>query len=142
MMQVCKFSHLEFGDPVPYHELGRDKYGSGNFHSFVDTCVSAVLKVCVCVCECIRVCVCVCVCVRVCVCVCVCVRVCDCPTLYTPHRRLTESSRGGLTSTPSVESMYPIASPVTASHSGCGGVWLKYQQPQKQFSRSCGCKGM
>ena len=45
MLQVCKFSHLEFMDPVPCHELGRDQYGFGNLRNFVDTCVTAVLKV-------------------------------------------------------------------------------------------------
>ena len=44
-IQMCKFSHLECGDPIPYHELGRDKLGFGNFHSYADSCVSAVLKV-------------------------------------------------------------------------------------------------
>lgn len=45
MMQVCKFSHLEFGDPIPYHELGQNRNGFSNFKSYVESCVGTVLKV-------------------------------------------------------------------------------------------------
>lgn len=45
MMQVCKFSHLEFGDPVPYHDLGRDKLGNGGYQTFIDESVATLLKV-------------------------------------------------------------------------------------------------
>ena len=57
MIQMCKFSHLESGDPVPYHEIGQNRFGFGNFHSYVDNCVSTVLKVCVYVSVCLFVCV-------------------------------------------------------------------------------------
>lgn len=45
MMQVCKFSHLEFGDPVPYHDLGRDKAGSGGYQTYIDESMATLLKV-------------------------------------------------------------------------------------------------
>ena len=44
MMQVCKFTHLEFGDPVPCHELGMEKCGMGNFLSYLDDSVTTMLK--------------------------------------------------------------------------------------------------
>jgi hypothetical protein len=44
MLQVCRFTHLETGDPVPYYELGLDRLGSGNLHSYLDTCVQTVLR--------------------------------------------------------------------------------------------------
>ena len=45
MLQVCKFSHLEFGDPVPFHELGKDKDGFGSYQSYVEDCITTMLKV-------------------------------------------------------------------------------------------------
>jgi len=44
MLQVCKFTHLELGDPVPCHELGQDRWGHGSIHSHVDSCMNTVLK--------------------------------------------------------------------------------------------------
>lgn len=44
MMQVCKFSHLEFGDPVPYHDLGRDKNGHGSYKDYIDECMTTLAK--------------------------------------------------------------------------------------------------
>lgn len=44
MLQVCRFTHLETGDPVPYYELGLDHRGSGNLQHYVDTCVQTVLR--------------------------------------------------------------------------------------------------
>ena len=43
MLQVCKFTHLELGEPVPCHELDQDRDGPGNM--FIDNCVATVLKV-------------------------------------------------------------------------------------------------
>lgn len=43
MLQVCKFSHLELGEPVPCHELDQDRDESGNM--FIDGCIATVLKV-------------------------------------------------------------------------------------------------
>lgn len=45
MMQTCKFSHLEFGDPVSYHDIGKDKDGCGGYHSYIEECVAIVTKV-------------------------------------------------------------------------------------------------
>ena len=45
MIHVCKFSHLELGDPVPHYELGQDKFGVGSFQSHVEGCVATVIKV-------------------------------------------------------------------------------------------------
>ena len=53
MLQVCKFSYLEVGVPLPYTELGQDKYGFGDYRSYVEGCVAVMMKVgpvCVCVC--------------------------------------------------------------------------------------------
>ena len=44
MLQICKFTHLEAGDPIPFHELGVDKYGAGHFSFHLDECVQTVLK--------------------------------------------------------------------------------------------------
>lgn len=44
MLQICKFTHLEAGDPVPYHELGLDKHGVGHCSSHLDDCAQTVLK--------------------------------------------------------------------------------------------------
>jgi hypothetical protein len=44
MLQVCKFSYLEVGVPVPYGELGQDKYGFGDYRSYIEGCVSALMK--------------------------------------------------------------------------------------------------
>ena len=43
MLQVCKFTHLELGEPVPCHELDQDRDDPGNM--FIDNCVATVLKV-------------------------------------------------------------------------------------------------
>lgn len=48
MIHVCQFSYLENADPVPHHELGQDRYGFGDFHSYINTCVNTTLKVCTC----------------------------------------------------------------------------------------------
>ena len=45
MLQVCRFTHLELGDPVPCHELGQDRWGHGSIHSHVDSCMNTMLKV-------------------------------------------------------------------------------------------------
>ena len=45
MLQTCKFTHLEFGDPVPYTDLGRDREGMGGYHSYVEECIATVTKV-------------------------------------------------------------------------------------------------
>ena len=45
MMQLCKFSHLEFGDPVPFQELGLDKNGIGDYRVYVDSCMGTLAKV-------------------------------------------------------------------------------------------------
>ena len=42
---MCQFSYLENADPVPHHELGQDRYGFGDFHSYINTCVNTTLKV-------------------------------------------------------------------------------------------------
>lgn len=44
MLHVCRFTHLEMGDPVPYYELGLDRRGSGNMYSYLDSCVQTVLR--------------------------------------------------------------------------------------------------
>ncbi|XP_065884812.1 rho GTPase-activating protein 7-like isoform X2 [Dysidea avara] len=46
MIHVCQFSYLEDAEPVPHHELGQDRYGFGDFHSYISTCVSTTLKEC------------------------------------------------------------------------------------------------
>ena len=43
MLQVCRFTHLETGDPVPYYELGLDRKGSG-MHGYLDSCVQTILR--------------------------------------------------------------------------------------------------
>ena len=45
MIHVCQFSYLENANPVPHHELGQDRYGFGDFHSYINTCVNTTLKV-------------------------------------------------------------------------------------------------
>ena len=45
MLQVCKFSYLEVGVPLPYTELGQDKYGFGDYRSYVEGCVAVMMKV-------------------------------------------------------------------------------------------------
>jgi len=45
MIHVCQFSYLEDAEPVPHHELGQDRYGFGDFHSYINTCVTTTLKV-------------------------------------------------------------------------------------------------
>ena len=42
MLQVCKFTHLELGEPVPCHELDQDRDDPGNM--FIDNCIATVLK--------------------------------------------------------------------------------------------------
>lgn len=44
MLQLCRFTHLETGDPVPYYELGLDRWGNGNLHHYLDACVHTVLR--------------------------------------------------------------------------------------------------
>ena len=45
-LQVVKFSYLELGIPVPYQELlSNDPYGIGTSQSFLDSCITTVLKV-------------------------------------------------------------------------------------------------
>ena len=44
MLQVCRFTHIETGDPVPYYELGLDRSGSGNLYSYLDRCIQTVLR--------------------------------------------------------------------------------------------------
>ncbi|XP_019850855.1 PREDICTED: rho GTPase-activating protein 7-like isoform X2 [Amphimedon queenslandica] len=44
MMQLCKFSHLEFGDPVPFQELGLDKSGVGDYRYYIENCMSTLAK--------------------------------------------------------------------------------------------------
>lgn len=44
MLQVCRFTHLEMGDPVPYYELGLDRRGSGSLQVYLDSCVHTILK--------------------------------------------------------------------------------------------------
>lgn len=44
MLQVCRFTHLEMGDPVPYYELGLDRRGSGSMNIYLDGCVQTVLR--------------------------------------------------------------------------------------------------
>lgn len=44
MMQVCNFTHLEIADPVPFHELGMDKMGNGNYSSFIDNTMTNIAK--------------------------------------------------------------------------------------------------
>ena len=45
MMQTCRFTHLEFGDPLPYQDIGKDSDGSGNYHSYLEECITTVAKV-------------------------------------------------------------------------------------------------
>ena len=35
---------MEVGEPVPYTELGQDKYGFGDYRSYVEGCVAVLLK--------------------------------------------------------------------------------------------------
>ena len=44
MLQVCRFTHLETGDPVPYYDLDLDRRGNGNVQNYLDTCVQTVLR--------------------------------------------------------------------------------------------------
>ena len=44
MLQVCKFTYLETGDPVPYHELGLDKTDFGSHVAYLDSCIQTVHK--------------------------------------------------------------------------------------------------
>lgn len=44
MLQVCRFTHLETGDPVPYYELGLDRSGLGNLNVYVDNCIYTILR--------------------------------------------------------------------------------------------------
>lgn len=41
MLQVCKFTYLETGDPVPYHELGLSQGGHPAYH---ESCIQSVHK--------------------------------------------------------------------------------------------------
>ena len=43
MMQLCKFTHLELGDPIPYQELGQDR--NGGYQQYLEDCMSTILKV-------------------------------------------------------------------------------------------------
>ena len=45
MMQTCKFSHLEFGDPVPYQELSGESSGTSGYQTYLDDCTATLLKV-------------------------------------------------------------------------------------------------
>lgn len=42
-MQLCKFTHLELGDPIPYQELSRD--GNGGYQQYLEDCMSTMIKV-------------------------------------------------------------------------------------------------
>ncbi|XP_064404560.1 stAR-related lipid transfer protein 13-like isoform X3 [Halichondria panicea] len=42
MLQVCHFTHLEAGDPVPYHELDLDKADTGS--TYLESCVQCLHK--------------------------------------------------------------------------------------------------
>jgi len=44
MLQVCRFTYLESGDPVPYHELGMDRSGQGSHALYIESCVQTVHK--------------------------------------------------------------------------------------------------
>ena len=44
MLQVCKFTHLEAGIPVPYHELGLKRSGRGDYKSYVEESIRTLLK--------------------------------------------------------------------------------------------------
>ena len=45
-LQVVKFSYLELSVPVPYHNLtASDQYGMGTSQSFLDSCITTILKV-------------------------------------------------------------------------------------------------
>ncbi|CAI8052772.1 StAR-related lipid transfer protein 13 [Geodia barretti] len=44
-LQVVKFSYLELSGPVPYHNLtASDQYGMGTSQSFLDSCITTILK--------------------------------------------------------------------------------------------------
>ena len=45
MLHTCKFTHLEYGDPVSYHDIGRDKDGAGGYHSYIEESIATVAKV-------------------------------------------------------------------------------------------------
>ena len=45
MMQLCRFTHLEFGDPVSFHELGIDKNGYGDYKNYIENCMITLAKV-------------------------------------------------------------------------------------------------
>jgi hypothetical protein len=45
MMHLCRFSHLELGDPVPFQELGMDKNGCGDYLSYIEDCMTILAKV-------------------------------------------------------------------------------------------------
>ena len=44
MLQVCRFTHLEMCDPIPYYELELDRKGSSNMNTYLDSCVQTVLR--------------------------------------------------------------------------------------------------
>ena len=44
MLQVCKFTYLEAGDPVPYHELGLDRTDLGSQTAYLESCIQTVHK--------------------------------------------------------------------------------------------------
>ena len=45
MLQVCRFTHLEMCDPVPYYELDMDRRGVNGFmNAYLDSCVHTVLR--------------------------------------------------------------------------------------------------
>ncbi len=45
MMHTCRFTLLEYGDPVPYQDIGTDGDGCGSYHSYIDDCIATVAKV-------------------------------------------------------------------------------------------------
>ena len=45
MMRLCRFTYLESGEPVSYHELGLSKQGIGSYTSYISLCVTTVMKV-------------------------------------------------------------------------------------------------
>ena len=44
MLQICKFTYLEAGDSIPFHDLGQDRYGVGHFSLHLEECAQTVLK--------------------------------------------------------------------------------------------------
>ncbi len=42
MLQVCRFTYLESGDPVPYHELGLDR--AGGYSAYLEACIQNLHK--------------------------------------------------------------------------------------------------